>query len=210
MQQRVATARRLDAVRARRCCSCVCTRASPRAWRARWAATCAPRDRTLVARPLPLCFLGACQLGRVGKISSIAHGIGEPRLARAARVTARPRWVPGTHPMGTQSRPAVRRFQPCAVAPCGAGKRRQAEHSTSLISHKEQPGAAESRSAETLPGTLGRRPRSRSSMAFNTGGRPRTLVGNWQEDRVLHVRPARSRPGCCFATAARIAAAPAA
>ncbi|KAA0152186.1 hypothetical protein FNF29_04052 [Cafeteria roenbergensis] len=23
-------------------------------------------------------------------------------------------------------------------------------------------------------------------MAFNTGGRPRTLVGNWQEDRVLH------------------------
>lgn len=30
-------------------------------------------------------------------------------------------------------------------------------------------------------------------MAFNSGGRPRTLVGNWQEDRVLHVSPGSSR-----------------
>lgn len=27
-----------------------------------------------------------------------------------------------------------------------------------------------------------------AAISFNTGGKPRTLVGNWEEERVLHVR----------------------
>ena len=33
-----------------------------------------------------------------------------------------------------------------------------------------------------------------AAIGFNTGGKPRTLVGNWQEERVLHVSWFLSKP----------------